>query len=180
MLIPPYLRRIMNWSVEYIDVLGGLHGIKQAGLLWYILLSEILSDYGLVKSDYDECCFRHPIDNLIVAIYVDDIFLSDRQDLTDGLINHLVSRLVKVKYEKANEFTFLGVKITRDRHGRTINLSQPLYVESILGIDISMLPSRYPIKDNNNITMASPYETGSESLRDRASIFTSFVGKFRY
>jgi hypothetical protein len=117
-----------------------------------------------------------------VAIYVDDILiLSDLQDLTDGLINHLASRLVKVKYEKANEFTFLGVKITRDRHGRTINLSQPIYVESILGqeLDFGMLPSRFPLKEQN-IMMASPEETGSTSLKDRASIFTSVVGKFRY
>ena len=182
MLIHPYFKQIMNWSVEYIDVLGGLYGLKQAGLLWYILLCDILSDFGLVKSDYDECCFRHPVDNLLVVIYVDDILiLSDKQDLIDGLINHLTSRLVKVKYEKANEFTFLGVRITRDRHGRTINLSQPLYVESILGqeLDPNLLPSRYPIKDSN-LTMASPYETGSESLRDRVRIFTRIVGKLRY
>jgi hypothetical protein len=117
-----------------------------------------------------------------VAIYVDDILiLSDKQDLTDGLIYHLASRLVKVKYEKAEEFTFLGVKITRDRHGRTISPSQPIYVESILGqeLDVGMLPSRFPLKEQN-VMIASLEETVSMSLKDRESIFTRVVGKLRY
>ena len=44
MLIPPFLMFIMGWNVDCIDILG---------LLWYILLSKLLNEYGLVKSDYE-------------------------------------------------------------------------------------------------------------------------------
>ena len=146
MLVPPFLKFIMGWNVEYIDILGGLYGLKQAGLLWYLLLSKILTEYGLIKSDFDECCFSHPSDIIMVAIYVDDILIiSAKQGSIDSLINYLKNKLVKVKHEQGDEFTFLGVRITRDRAGRSVSLYQQSYIESILGqeLDSDMLPSEF-------------------------------------
>ena len=151
MLVPPFLKFIMGWNVEYIDILGGLYGLKQAGLLWYLLLSKILTEYGLIKSDFDECCFSHPSDIIMVAIYVDDILIiSAEQGSIDSLINYLKNKLVKVKHEQGDEFTFLGVRITRDRAGRSVSLYQQSYIESILGqeLDSDMLPSRVPLKED--------------------------------
>ena len=71
---------------------------------------------------------------MMVAIYVDDILIiSAEQGFTDGLINYLKNKLVKVKHEQGNELTFLGVRITRDRAGRTVRLYEQTCIESILG-----------------------------------------------
>ena len=62
---------------------------------------------------------------MMVAIYVDDILIvSAEQESNNSLINYLQDKLVKVKHEQGNDFTFLGIQVFRDRAGRTIRLYQ--------------------------------------------------------
>ena len=54
MSIPDDIRQVMGYNIDCVGILGGLYGLKQAGLLWYILISIILIDFGLEKSLFDQ------------------------------------------------------------------------------------------------------------------------------
>lgn len=106
-----------------------LYGLKQAPRIWFLTLSKALKDLGFQRSRYDEAVFYK--DNLIMAIYVDDILIfgPDKQEIS----------AVKAQLSKRFEMTdlgpcefFLGTRIVRDRPQKKLWLSQDTYLQQAM------------------------------------------------
>ena len=91
----------------------------------------MLSSIELYSIDRDNNVFVNRKRNVIIALYIDDLLLLSR---SLKQINEVEAALVKyyeVKDLGEAEYC-LGIKITRDRTKRTLNIGQEAYIRSIL------------------------------------------------
>ena len=56
-------------------LLKGLYGTKQGGRCWNVVFTNYLKKKGLEQSKEDQCVSMNKTRNLIMAIYVDDMFI---------------------------------------------------------------------------------------------------------
>lgn len=67
-----------------------LYGLPQSGRLWFKTLANHLLDYGLSQCQLDETIFVSRKENIMVAVYVDDILIFTKDlDQKDKLVNFL-------------------------------------------------------------------------------------------
>ena len=114
-------------------LLKALYRLKQAGLLWYRVVCNLMAEIGLKRSDFDPGVFLSTIAGMIIIIiiHVDDCML-----VTNGkkLMRELKDRL-KQCFEIADSGEIrwlLGFEIRRDRAARPITLSQRAYIDTLL------------------------------------------------
>jgi len=112
-----------------------LYGLKQSGRRWYQRLQSIFLSLGYTQCSVDQAVFykwnKDKCELTIVAVHVDSctiaastIWLVD--DIKDGLHKHIeVTDLGALHW-------ILGIEILRDCKGRTIHLSQRVYIDAIL------------------------------------------------
>ena len=110
-----------------------LYGLKQGGRKWYEALCKLLAELGFQRSEADRAIFFLHEQGIIIvlAIHVDDC----------AITGNSVERIAKVKRQLNEKFKLtdlgsltwlLGIAVTRDRHNRTLSLSQQSYIDSIL------------------------------------------------
>ena len=114
-----------------------LYGLKQAAHEWLQLLDTTLKLFGFKQVKSDECLYiiHHPFDSvthtLILGIFVDDILcLGSTPTIIHWFTSQMTSKFTITI--KDNVDSFLGMQISRNRDNKTISLSQPGYIESIL------------------------------------------------
>lgn len=110
----------------------GLYGLKQAPRLWYERLSQALLALGFVRSDYDHSIFIK--ENLIIAVYVDDILLSGEPEKIVTMKKKLAEEFEMVDGSPVNYF--LGIQIydlSEEQDGFDgYALSQSKYIADVL------------------------------------------------
>jgi len=169
-----------RWVVR---LLKGLYGIKQGPRIWAPKLHSVLTGIGFERTDCDHSVYvyRRAGVRIMLPIHVDDLLLA------------LNSReaLERVKSELGSHFklndlgpatSILGMKIVRDRVARTVNLSQPGYVRSILG-DFNTSdcnPCLTPMHEGTRLSMAMSPQTPEERLGMKAVAYRELVGKLLY
>lgn len=146
-----------------------LYGLKQSPRLWYKRLSTfLLEKLGLQRINADHSIFTTPlgINGPIVSPFVDDIKIMAPKG--SGFIE-------KVKAELTSAFQmvdmgpisfYLGLKVDRNREGRTIKLSQPAYIEKVLRklfLDQAN-PTNMPMKES---TQLLPNNEGTATEAER-------------
>lgn len=52
-----------------------MYGLKQAGRQWNIKLDAALTDFGMTRSNLDPCVYHSKENDIILAIYVDDLII---------------------------------------------------------------------------------------------------------
>jgi hypothetical protein len=114
-----------------------LYGLKQSPRNWYLLCSEfIVTRLGFTATISDPCLFLKTSRTgqlMLLFLFVDDMQVAfDKADESEWSESHkkLWDRF-KITDLGASEF-MLGMRITRDRHARTIKLDQELYVTKAL------------------------------------------------
>ena len=112
-----------------------LYGLKDAPLAWFKTLSGVLVKLGFCSIRRDECCFvKHTAEGMhLVLVHVDDIFSTGPSDS----MKHLRTGLKKafkevVTQENAENFTYLGFVISRDRAKKLLLLRQTKYIDNVL------------------------------------------------
>lgn len=117
-------------------LLKALYGLKQSPRLWYERLSTFLLErLRLRRTHADHSIFttKAGLNGPIVGTFVDDIKIMGIKG--SGFIE-------RVKAELAATFAmvdmgpisfYLGLKVQRDREKKTIKLSQPAYIDKVLG-----------------------------------------------
>ena len=175
MNMPKDLCKALDMPDIEVDIVNGLYGLKQAGRLWYQLLSTILKEFGFLESKYDPCVFTYSSDNIIIrlATHVDDILIiCSSIEAKLQLISFLESRLRKVKVTSGDSFIYLGLEILRDRSRRMITVSQYRYAERIIeeAIGVDGKSSTYPLRSE---------ELASDETGTYPSI-NGIIGKLRY
>ena len=110
-----------------------LYGLKQAGREWANLFASFLVNWGFKRSTIDTCLYTYAKDTSIIwlLVWVDDTVIVDNStELRDRFIRDLSARFPT---EDKGELTWiLNVAVCRDRHARTLTLSQGLYVNDLV------------------------------------------------
>ena len=169
-----------RWVVR---LLKGLYGIKQGPRLWALKLHSVLTTLGFQRIDCDYSVYVYKRDGVKVfmPVYVDDLLIASSSK----------AAIQQVKRDLASHFTIhnqgpvqsiLGVKVVRDRSARTISLSQPGYIKSILE-DFNMSdcnPSATPMEQNIKLSKTMSPTSPEEQAEMKKVPYRKLVRKLLY
>ena len=133
-----------------------LYGLKQSARLWNSTLTQHLLSDGYKKSSADECIFIKTAGKnfVILAVYVDDVIpVSNNTQMMEEEKLKLMKKFEMV--DKGPIHYVLGMVINRDRESRTLTISQPEYLRSVL--------ARFNMDNCNPV--ATPLEVGRNFRR---------------
>jgi hypothetical protein len=116
-----------------------------------------------------------------MPIHVDDLLIASNSH----------SAIQKVKADLASHFkihdqgpttSILGIKIVRDRPNRTVSLSQPGYIESILEqFNMSDCnPALTPMEENRKLSTSMSPDTPERQAEMKAHPYRELIGKLLY
>jgi hypothetical protein len=115
------------------QLLKSLYGLKQSALQWNKEIHKALMNLGFTRthSDAGEYFKFKRADIIVIVIYVDDVLLmgSDKKMLKKNKED--VMKVFETR-DLGEAKEYLGMRITRDRKKRTINLDQCAYAEKVL------------------------------------------------
>ena len=100
--------------------------------MWNATFDTFLKKFGLRPSTADPCLYlrHHQEEFLSVAIWVDDgLVCSNNESLVKEIITYL-NKHFDMRHGPANHF--VGLSISRNRHERTLFVTQPDYIRKIL------------------------------------------------
>jgi len=140
-----------------------LYGFKQAGWMWYNVISHYIVSIGFKKYKTDKCLFGKYNKNnkltCLLTLYVDDILITGIKNE----INYTVSKL-KDKYKiskDSNATKIIGINIYRTSDGYKIN--QIDYINKII--------EKYNMKKSKQIK--TPYKIIREYERNNSNLIDS-------
>jgi hypothetical protein len=114
-------------------LLKSLYGLKQAPRAWQQSFYGYLRKLGFTQLQTDSAVFIRRSNGIpvIVMVHVDDMtIMSPSRDLVDEFKSQLAE---KFEIEDNGPISsFLGLKVTRNRTARTLELSQKTYIESLV------------------------------------------------
>ena len=106
-----------------------LYGLKQAFRVWSNTLEKFLKQHGFLPLNIDQSVFCN--EKTIIAIYVDDLLITDP--------NKQTNKEIKAAFSKRFHITdlgliahYLGMRLERDRPQRILHLNQQAYLKIIL------------------------------------------------
>eukprot|EP01035_Chromulina_nebulosa_P028029 gene28029-36933_t len=97
-----------NGKLIIVELIRNIYGLKQAGLLWYLMINDILLEYGFERTIHDPCVYIKPnpdfdplaptsYSTLIITMFVDDQLIAGcTKKLTDDFVNHLLTKFRKI------------------------------------------------------------------------------------
>jgi len=142
-----------------LHLLRSIYGLKQAARDWNQLCAGHLIEMGFVKSEADPCLFVHPMRDMMVLVYVDDIPIAARPSTDDiAWFKKEFSARFKIKdLGKINRI--LGANVIRDRKAGTLRLDQSYYVREALA-EMKMMtdksrPTETPMDRNCSLQRAT-------------------------
>ncbi|KAJ1576925.1 hypothetical protein NDA15_003289 [Ustilago hordei] len=131
-------------------VIKGLYGLKQSGREWNMEFDKFLRRSNFHRLDCAPCIYtRGEGDNFaIVVIYVDDTLIIAPTLETVRRIKEEIGQKWRME-DGGNVSHFLGIKITRNREAKTMDLEQTSYVKQLLDehLDKRRRKSSVPLQD---------------------------------
>lgn len=109
-----------------------LYGLKQSPCCWYSALSSFFSSLNFKSTAINPCVFIHsnPTDLCIVYVLVDDLVIGGT---SSGISKFKEKIKLQFKMEDLGECKWiLGMRVTRERTARTIQLHQDCYIDNML------------------------------------------------
>jgi len=164
-------------------LLKGLYGIKQGPRIWALKLHSVLTKIGFerIDCDYSVYVYRRGDTKIIVPIHVDDLLIaSNSRDAIQKVKSDLASHF-KI-HDQGPTTSILGIKVERDRPNRTISLSQPGYIESILeqfGMS-ECNPAHTPMEENQRLSTKMSPDTPEQRSGMKAYPYRELIGKLLY
>ena len=166
-----------------LQLLKGLYGIKQGPRIWSQKLHESLTSIGFQHLESDHSVFIYSRDGvrMVVPVHVDDLVLaSASKEAIEKVKSELRTRF-KIHEQGPTSF-LLGVKLERDRQNRTISLSQPAYVDSILHTyrmqDCN--PAQTPMAEKDRLSSAMSPVSEEEKEDMKGVPYREALGKLLY
>jgi Reverse transcriptase (RNA-dependent DNA polymerase)/gag-polypeptide of LTR copia-type/GAG-pre-integrase domain len=166
-----------------LQLLKGLYGIKQGPRLWSQKLHTALSEIGFKRLECDHSVFVYERDGvkIVVPVHVDDlVFASKSKEAIEKTKSDLRTRF-KIR-DQGPTSLILGVHLERDRERRTIHLSQPNYIQSILET-FRMQEcngARTPMDDKLRLSSKMSPTSVSEKAEMKNVPYREAVGKLLY
>ena len=109
----------------------GLYGLKQSGRVWNQRIVTELKDAGMTATDSEPSVWYTKDYDLILALYVDDIFLFGRGTQQINWIKGFLTERFDIK-DLGPASMALGIRIRRDRAQRKLWIDQSHYVRQML------------------------------------------------
>ncbi|KAJ1601300.1 hypothetical protein NDA14_001112 [Ustilago hordei] len=132
------------------QVVKGLYGLKQSGWEWNLEFNKFLQHSNFHRLDCSPCIYtRGKGDNFaILIIYVDDTLIIAPKLEMVKCIKEEIGKKWKME-EGGNMSHFLGIKITRNREEKTMDLRQTSYIKQLLDehLDKCRRKSSVPLQD---------------------------------
>ena len=123
----------MKKGTKVCQLQKSLYGLKQAGRQWYLKLDENIKKLGLIPLKTDPCLYycHKGNDTLLLAIYVDDLWLaSGNLKWLEEMKTNLM-KTFKMKYLGKIHYG-LGIEFTQNLNEGKIFMSQRKYTQDIL------------------------------------------------
>lgn len=161
-----------------------LYGLKQASRVWNKSLNQVLLNFGLKRSAADQCIYyRIEGSNvLIVAIYVDDVFIFSNQLEWQNDLKRELSSNFRMKDMGEATSILNTIRITRDRKKGTISIDQSRYLIELLDrfgmTDCN--PVSTPVDVNQKISAKLSPSTDDERAQMKNVPYMNAVGALLY
>jgi transposase InsO family protein len=172
-----------------LQLLKGLYGIKQGPRIWSRKLHKELCDMGFTRLECDHSVFIYERNKvkLVIPVHVDDLIIASKSKDALKEFKLEFSKRFKLREQGPTTF-FLGVKLERDRANRTISLSQPTYIQSIIDEYIRIGPDGAfnsvltPMLENADLSEKQcPEKDDEEEIKRMAQFpYRQAVGKLLY
>jgi hypothetical protein len=116
-------------TLHYVQLHHNLYGCKQAAYNWYHHLNKGILAQGFYQSKIDPCLYLWS--DCIMIFYTDDTLIFAREDsIIDEVVKNLSLSYNLEDQEAVSDF--LGTRISTDSKTKTITMTQPGLIESIL------------------------------------------------
>jgi hypothetical protein len=166
-----------------LQLLKGLYGIKQGPRLWSQKLHAVLSEIGFHRLESDHSVFVYERDGVkvVVPVHVDDLILASTSPEAIQMVKKELRARFKIRDQGPTTF-ILGVQLERNRKTRTIHLSQPTYIQSILD-DFRMSDcngARTPMDEKARLSKEMSPSTDAEKREMKDIPYREAVGKLLY
>jgi len=153
-----------------------IYGLKQSPRQWYQRLTGFLIPLGFVTAYFDLCVLIHVDNQVIIAIYVDDITMAGPNTAKREDLNKLL--LAEFKLSDLGPLNWLlGIQIQWRDDNNSVTLSQQTYIDQILlrfGMD-TCNTVHLPLNPNIKLLKAQ----GSDDLAD-VSLYQQIIGSLMY
>jgi hypothetical protein len=104
-----------------VELLKNLYGLKEAGRIWFELISGVLKTDGFEQSSIDKCLYfkqdAHG-ERVIVVLYVDDLLILSKLDQSGiDVVDMLKRTFDEVTVKEGEQLSFLGLEIVTHTNG---------------------------------------------------------------
>ena len=110
-----------------------IYGLKQASRQWYLKFHNVISSFGFVENNMDQCIYQKVSGSKIcfLVLYVDDILLATNDKGLLYQVKQFLSKNFDMK-DMGEASYVIGIKIHRDRSRNILGLSQETYINKVL------------------------------------------------
>ncbi|CCF50876.1 hypothetical protein NDA11_001912 [Ustilago hordei] len=132
------------------QVVKGLYGLRQSGQEWNMEFDKFLWHSNFHRLDCAPCIYTRGMGNdfAIVIIYVDNTLIIAPKLEVVKCIKEEIGKRWRME-EGSNVSHFLGIKISRNREAKTMDLEQTSYIKQLLDkhLDKHRRKSSIPLQD---------------------------------
>jgi hypothetical protein len=162
-----------NDKSHFIKLQCNLYGCKQAARNWFKHLTQGLLQEGFRQSAVDPCLFLRA--DCLLIVYTDDCIIFSREDsIIDALIRNLSQSFLLEDQGSVQDY--LGIRIIKDPIYKSISMTQPGLIESVLA-DLNLLQDSKP-KDTPSVGILYPDRDGIQG-QDTWN-YRSVIAKLNY
>jgi hypothetical protein len=129
---------------------------------------------GFHQSASDPCLFLRK--NCIIIVYTDDCIIFAREDSTIDALIHNLSQTFLLE-DQGSVQDYLGIRITKDPINKSISMTQPGLIESVLA-DLNLLQDQARSKDTPSDGILYPDRDGIQ--HQDSWNYCSVIGKLNY
>ena len=110
-----------------------IYGLKQASRQWYLKFHNVISSFGFVENDMDQCIYQKVSGSKIcfLVLYVDDILLATNDKGLLYQVKQFLSKNFDMK-DMSEASYVIGITIHSDRSRNILGLSQETYINKVL------------------------------------------------
>ena len=110
-----------------------IYGLKQASRQWYLKFDSVVSEFGFVENQVDECVYMKSEGKnfIFLVLYVDDILLASSDVNLLKRTKCFLSQRFDMK-DLGEASYVLGIEIKRDKPKNLLGLCQQAYINKVL------------------------------------------------
>ena len=134
-LHPEWSTYVQSDGSMIIKLNKALCGLLEAARLWFLHLTSLLISHGYTQSKADKAFFMRFVRNkcLFLCLHVDDMLIAyNHLSMYTDLLRVLTNNLAGITKQEGAVLSFLGTTIEIECASKSVSVSRPAYIESLL------------------------------------------------